>query len=271
MPTTFPQASPERAAELKESLEDIRRRVVEAAAARKDGRPVESEPPRLVAVSKLKAAEDIMACYELGQRDFGENYAAELAEKAKKLPQDIRWHFIGGLQSNKCKPLAVIPNIWAVQTVDSIKKASALNKALPEDRTDPLHIYLQVNTSGEDNKSGVAPLSHTLLSSSQSPSELEALAKHVIHDCPRLKLLGLMTIGSYEASTEAGEENPDFRCLIESKDALEERLGSGGDWGVGNKLELSMGMSADFEQAIKVGSGSVRVGTGIFGSRPPRA
>ncbi|KAG8863093.1 hypothetical protein FRB96_009273 [Tulasnella sp. 330] len=269
MATSFPQASAERVGELKESLESIQNRLAKAAASHKQVGQGEETLPRLVAVSKLKPAEDIMACYELGQRDFGENYAGELTEKAEKLPKDIRWHFIGGLQSNKCKPLAAIPNIWAVQTVDSIKKATALNKSLPEDRTDPLHIYLQVNTSGEDSKSGVAPLTH---SSPSSSKELEELATHVINECPRLKLLGLMTIGSFEASTEAGAENPDFRLLIESKEVLEERLGvAGGDhWGVGGKLELSMGMSADFEQAIKAGSGSVRVGTGIFGSRPPR-
>jgi len=210
-----------------------------------------------------------MACYEQGQRDFGENYAAELTEKAANLPQDIRWHFIGGLQSNKCKPLAVIPNIWAIQTVDSDKKAITLNKSLPAERTEPLNVYIQVNTSGEDSKSGIAPLVGGA-TPTDSPSELEKLAKLIVHDCPRLRLLGLMTIGSFEASTEAGEENPDFKALIESKDVLQGLLKEESGWGVNGQLELSIGMSADFEQAIQVGSGSVRVGTGIFGSRPPK-
>jgi len=213
-----------------------------------------------------------MACYEHGQRDFGENYAAELAEKAEKLPKDIRWHFIGGLQSNKCKPLAAIPNLWAVQTVDSGKKANALNRSLPEDRTDPLNVYIQVNTSGEDQKSGISPLTS---STASAPSELVNLAKLIVQECPRLRLLGLMTIGSFEASVAAGDENPDFKALVETREVLEGILKTDGSlsnpWGVEGQLELSMGMSADFESAIKSGSDTVRVGTGIFGTRPPKS
>jgi len=269
MATSLSRASSERELELQESLNDIHTRVTAAASsvpAWRQGRPA----PRLVAVSKLKPAEDIMACYEQGQMDFGENLAAELAEKAEKLPREIRWHFIGKLQSNKCKALAAIPNIWAVQTVDEVKKATTLNKSLPIQRTDPLNIYIQINTSGETSKSGTLPLTR---SAAPSPtSELEDLAKVVIRECPRLHLRGLMTIGSFKASTEAGDHNPDFRSLVETKEILEERLREaqnelGRGWGVEGQLELSMGMSADFEQAIRAGSGSVRVGTGIFGSR----
>jgi len=263
MSSSLSAPSPERAAELREALNAVRQRVKEATIAG------QSEP-RLVAVSKLKPAEDIMACYENGQRDFGENYAGELAEKAAVLPNDIRWHFIGGLQSNKCKPLAVIPNIWAVQTVDSEKKAHALNKNLPEERSELLNVYIQVNTSGEDQKSGIGSLSPA---SGDSPSELVTLAKTIIGDCPRLRLLGLMTIGSFEASTDQSHENPDFKRLMETRNALEAILKSDpnlGGWGNDGHLELSMGMSSDFVDAIKAGSSSVRVGTSIFGSRPPR-
>lgn len=105
-------------------------------------------------------------------------------------------------------------------------------------------------------------------------TDLVDLAKLVIQDCPRLRLVGLMTIGSFEASTSSDEENPDFKSLVETKEALTEILGNdsslSGEWGVNGSLELSMGMSADFEPAIRAGSGSVRVGTGIFGSRPPK-
>ncbi|KAG9043605.1 hypothetical protein FS837_009337 [Tulasnella sp. UAMH 9824] len=264
--TNYPTASPERAEELRTALDEVRARVRAAAESRSEN----SVEPRLVAVSKYKPAADIMACYQHGQRDFGENYAAELAEKAAVLPKDIRWHFIGGLQSNKCKPLAAIPNIYAIQTVDSAKKATALNKSLPADRETPLNIYIQVNTSGEDQKSGILPLTK----SQPAATDLVELAKLIIQECPRLRLVGLMTIGSFEASTSSDEENPDFKSLVETKEALTEILGNdsslSGEWGVNGSLELSMGMSADFELAIRAGSGSVRVGTGVFGSRPPK-
>lgn len=165
-----------------------------------------------------------------------------------------------------------IPNIYAVQTVDSSKKATSLNRSLPDGRKEPLNIYIQVNTSGEDQKSGISPLTPA---TAASPSELVDLAKTVVQDCPRLRLLGLMTIGSFEASVEAGEENPDFAALVETRDVLEAILKAetslSNPWGVDGHLELSMGMSSDFESAIKVGSDSVRVGTSIFGARPPRA
>ncbi|KAG8906042.1 hypothetical protein FRB99_007699 [Tulasnella sp. 403] len=232
--------TPERAAELKQALEEVNTRVRNASSSRPswlDGRP----EPRLVAVSKLKPAEDIQACYEQGHRDFGENYAGELAEKAEV-------------------------------TVDTSKKALTLNKSLPPGRTEPLNVYIQVNTSGEDTKSGIAPLTE---SSASSPSELVDLARLIIRECPRLRLLGLMTIGSFEASTEAGNDNPDFRSLVESKQVLEGLLKADSSliepWGMDGQLELSMGMSADFEQAIRAGSGSVRVGTSIFGTRPPKS
>ncbi|KAG8953036.1 hypothetical protein FRC04_002982 [Tulasnella sp. 424] len=263
---SYPTATPERAEELGAALDEVRARVRAAAESRSEN----SVEPRLVAVSKYKPAADIMACYQHGQRDFGENYAAELAEKAAVLPKDIRWHFIGGLQSNKCKPLAAIPNIYAIQTVDSGKKATALNKSLPAERETPLNIYIQVNTSGEDQKSGITPLKK----SEPASTDLVELAKLIIQDCPRLRLAGLMTIGSFEASTGSDEENPDFKSLVETKEALTDILRSdsslSGEWGVNGDLELSMGMSADFELAIRAGSGSVRVGTGIFGSRPPK-
>lgn len=128
---------------------------------------------------------------------------------------------------------------------------------------------IQVNTSGEDSKSGLQPLS----SQDAETSELATLARHVIKSCPALEMYGLMTIGSFEASTSEAE-NPDFVGLISSRDILQdvlrrdEQLGEA--WGSDRRLALSMGMSADFEQAIKAGSDLVRVGTGIFGSRPPK-
>ena len=101
-PSVSPSASPERTVELHAALSDIRARITAATSARNSSGPT----PTLVAVSKYKPAADIRACYDAGQRDFGENYAQELIEKAAALPRDVRWHFIGTVQSNKAKAIA---------------------------------------------------------------------------------------------------------------------------------------------------------------------
>ncbi|EPQ52451.1 hypothetical protein GLOTRDRAFT_46655 [Gloeophyllum trabeum ATCC 11539] len=271
--TSTPAPTPERAVELRANLSEIRDRVKSAYA--NSPFACSTKEPVLVAVSKYKPASDISGCYEVDQRDFGENYVQELVDKAGQLPQDIRWHFIGTLQSNKAKTLANIPNIYAIHTLTSQKTATALNKYLPETRTTPLNVFIQVNTSGEDNKSGLAP---SLPPTSES-SELLDLAKHIVHECPRLHLLGLMTIGSLTESLHAKEagENRDFDVLVRTRDALEvclvkgEVVGGKGKWGdEQGRLVLSMGMSADFEAAIRAGSGVVRVGSSVFGARPKK-
>jgi uncharacterized pyridoxal phosphate-containing UPF0001 family protein len=119
-----------------------------------------------------------------------------------------------------------------------------------------LNIHVQVNTSGEEAKSGCAPGASTL-----------ELCKHIHESCPSLKLLGLMTIGAIARSkaTGEGEENEDFKTLKEERDSVEKELGL-----EKGSLECSMGMSEDFEGAIKMGSGEVRVGSTIFGVRPPK-
>jgi PLP dependent protein len=134
---------------------------------------------------------------------------------------------------------------------------------------------LQVNTSGETSKSGLAPL-HTELDDdgecdSTQSLEVVELASHVISSCKKLHLLGVMTIGSYEASADDSQPNPDFVTLRQTRDALEAILNqnyAGSNWGKDGKLLMSMGMSSDFEAAIKAGSDIVRVGTSIFGQRP---
>ncbi|KAF8126952.1 hypothetical protein EV363DRAFT_1346713 [Boletus edulis] len=262
--TAISKAPPERFKGLSESLSEIQERVRQASSP--------SSNPTLVAVSKYKPASDILACYECGQRDFGENYVNELEEKARQLPGDIRWHFIGTLQSNKSKTLAMIPNVFTVQTVTSTKAANALNKSLPPERTTPLNVMLQVNTSGEDAKSGLPAIASA---ESASSSELVQLAHCIITSRPKLYLHGLMTIGSLKESTASDEQpNEDFETLKRTRDFLEQVLRqdptSGSNWGVDGKLLLSMGMSSDFEVALKGGSDIVRVGTGIFGARPPK-
>ena len=244
-----------RAADLRSNLASVLSRVQASSSSR-------ASPPRLVAVSKLKPASDILALHQApsSQVHFGENYVQELLEKSKLLPTEIRWHFIGGLQSNKCKQLARdCRNLWAVESVDSEKKAKELEKgrAEVEDAKEPLRVFVQVNTSGEESKSGVEPGS----------DELVTLCKTIQNECGHLKLQGLMTIGAIARShaTTAETENEDFECLRETRDKVAKELGLKAE-----ELELSMGMSEDFEGAIKQGSDEVRVGSTIFGERPPK-
>lgn len=160
-----------------------------------------------------------------------------------------------------CKTIAKIPNLWCVSSVDSLKKAEILNKyrgdlikANPE--TARLNIHVQVNTSGEESKSGCAP-----------GEDVVSLCRSVVNDCPNLHLLGLMTIGAIARSvaTTPENENEDYVLLREQRDLVVKELGLEGG------LELSMGMSEDFEGAIVMGSDEVRVGSTIFGQRPPKS
>lgn len=232
------------AADIRRNLEDVQAQVRDAAASH--GRGV----PRLVAVSKLMPASAVQAAFDTGHRAFGENYVQELIGKAPQLPDEVEWRFIGNLQSNKAKSLvAGVPNLAVVETVDTAKIATALNKACEAAaRPTPLKVMLQVLTSGEDSKSGCLP------------DETVSLAEHITSSCPRLVITGLMTIGKF------GDPNPEpyFECLHECRQKVATAMGVDAD-----SLELSMGMSGDFAKAIAAGSTSVRVGTAIFGSRPP--
>lgn len=166
---------------------------------------------------------------------------------------------IGGLQTNKCKPLAEqVANLYCVSSVDTAKKADALEKgraALAANQTSEtkLRVLIQVNTSGEDNKSGV------------EPGEATELCKHIREKCPNLQLAGLMTIGALARSKDPDNVNEDFVTLRQTRDRVCKDLGL-----AEGELELSMGMSSDFEAAIEQGSDEVRVGTTIFGDRPAK-
>nr|ODN93601.1 YggS family pyridoxal phosphate enzyme [Cryptococcus depauperatus CBS 7855] len=260
----------ERAAELEGNIRAVKEDIANAVAT--------TTQPRLVAVSKLKPASDIKALYDAGHRHFGENYIQEMVDKSQALPSDINWHFIGALQSNKAKLAAgsfgafggsthtnanpAIPNLFVLETLSSQKVADLLQRNLSPLRTSRLNVYLQVNTSGEDSKSGLPPLPG-------NSEELVDLAIHVIEHCPRLKLLGLMTIGSWDASHDPTKPNPDFECLKRTRSELAKILSQRDITNAlkSEDMELSMGMSADFIQAVKDGSSSIRVGTRIFGER----
>jgi PLP dependent protein len=205
-------------------------------------------PARLVAVSKTKPISAIQEAYDAGHRRFGENYAQELLEKAPALPRDIEWHFIGHLQSNKAKALLEgVPNLAMVETVDSEKLAKKLDTAAGAMNRPPLPVLVQVNTSGEESKFGVQP-----------GEQCVSLARFIHAQCPNLRLAGLMTIGMPDYSSRP--EN--FECLAKCRRELAL------DLSIDEKsLELSMGMSGDFEAAVEMGSTNVRVGSTIFGAR----
>ena len=227
---------------------------------------VENPKVTLVAVSKIKPAAAVRACYYLGQRTFGENYAQEMVAKATDpLLQecvDIQWHMVGRLQSNKAAMLVKgVPKLTVVETVETEKLANKLNAAVNAAVSEgirsadfPLGVMIQVNTSGEPQKGGVEP-------AAEEGSKLLELADHIVGKCPGLKLLGLMTIGMPDFTSRP--EN--FECLVACRKRLAEHMNV-----EERSLRLSMGMSGDFEAALKMGSTDVRVGSSIFGPRPPK-
>ncbi|KAH1208649.1 Pyridoxal phosphate homeostasis protein [Glycine max] len=228
-------------------LKAVQDRVQEAA--ERSGRNVQEI--RVVAASKTKPVSALREVYDAGLRCFGENYVQELLQKAPQLPDDIQWHLIGNLQSNKVKPLiAAVPNLACVETVDDKKIANFLDRAVANVGRKPLKVFVQVNTSGETSKFGV------------EPALCVDLVKHITN-CPNLEFSGLMTIGMLDYSSTP--EN--FETLSNCRSEVCKALGISE-----TQCELSMGMTGDFEQAIEMGSTNVRIGTAIFGAReyPPK-
>ncbi|MEL7369665.1 MAG: YggS family pyridoxal phosphate-dependent enzyme [Myxococcota bacterium] len=191
----------------------------------------------LVAVSKRQPDERLLAAYEAGQRDFGENYVQELLRKRALLPEDARWHLIGHLQTNKAKQVI---GAHLIHTVDSIKVANALEKSASAQNITQ-DVLIEVNLAGEASKAGVAPDALFPI--------IELIEGHA-----HLRLRGLMCI------PPVGDGKRYFSMLRAQRDALQTRLGRDLD-------QLSMGMSSDYADAIAEGATIVRVGTAIFGAR----
>ncbi len=219
-------------------LEEVKGRI--AAAARGAGR--DPTLVRLVAVSKTVPLEHIQAAVAAGQLLFGENYLQEARPKIAALGPALSWHFIGHLQSNKAKAAAGLFDV--IHGVDSLKLAQALNSAAAS-KGDIQKILIQINLAGEASKSGAAP--------ETVPGLLREIGR-----LPHLRVLGLMALPPWLADPEA--VRPYFRALREMRDRLEA-------YGGQPLMELSMGMSGDFEVAVAEGATLVRVGTAIFGSR----
>jgi hypothetical protein len=223
---------------LSRRLADVTRAIAEATAAA--GRAPGSA--RLVAVSKLHPVEAIRAAYAAGQRDFGENYAQELAEKAAALADlpDLVWHFIGQLQRNKAK--IVVPHARVVHTVDRAELGLEIDRRAAAAGV-TVAALIEVNLAGEASKGGCAPA---------DLGELLAGLARLAH----VRVTGLMTIPPAEADAE--QTRPHFAALRALRDA---------HGGAAVLPELSMGMSHDFPVAIAEGATLVRVGTAIFGAR----
>lgn len=194
---------------------------------------------KLLTVSKKRSIEDIMAIYNEGHRDFGENYVPELIEKSQKLPQDINWHLIGHLQSNKCKKVLQIKNLKLIESVDSLKLAEELEKeCLKLNRT--IDILLQVNISREESKSGIMP------------ENLLILFEDIYSKSTHVKPVGIMSLGNIGNIDE-------FKQMYKFKLDICEKLNLDKD-----QFVLSFGTSDDYETAILEGSNEVRIGGLIF-------
>lgn len=206
----------------------------------------ELENTSLLIVSKTRPIEDIKTYYELGHRDFGENRVQELAEKADALKDvcpEIRWHMIGHLQTNKVNNLFKVPNLFAIHSVDDRELVDKLISA--EDKLEhPVEIYLQFNTSKEEEKSGF-----------ETYTELAECAELVIK-CKKLKLAGVMTMGTLRTDNFERDAGRCFQDLNVEKEKLQSEFNI--------KLKTSMGMSQDYKIAIREKSDMVRIGTMMF-------
>lgn len=202
---------------------------------------------QLVAVSKTKPVEAVMEAYDAGQRVFGENKVQELSAKAEQLPDNIDWHFIGHMQTNKVKYIA--PFVKMIHAIDSIKLLKEINKqALKHNRI--IDCLLQFHIAEEDTKFG--------LSLSEA---IELLNNTALVNMKNIRIVGVMGMATYTDDTQ--QIRDEFRRLFEYMNELKINY-------FGDKpyfKEISMGMSGDYKIAIEEGSTMIRIGSLIFGSR----
>ncbi|MFZ4058908.1 MAG: YggS family pyridoxal phosphate-dependent enzyme [Ferruginibacter sp.] len=205
-----------------------------------------SNKATLVAVSKTKPNDAIAELYALGQKDFGENYVQELVDKAALLPQDIRWHFIGHLQSNKVKYIA--PFVYLIHGVDSFSLLKEINKqAQKQNRV--IDCLLQMHIAQEETKFG--------LNAAELYEIIEAIN---VQPLPHVCIKGLMGMASFTSDTAIIEN--EFKQLYIQFEALKKIQCPGIDCTI-----LSMGMSSDYTIAVAQGSNMVRIGSLLFGER----
>ena len=200
------------------------------------------EPVELVAVSKFHPVEKIKEVYDCGQRVFGENKVQELLSKVNELPNDIKWHLIGHLQTNKVKYIA--PFIDTIQSVDSEKLLLEINKEA-EKNNRKIKILLQVKIAEEDTKYGL-----------EIQEAKEIFSNYLENKYPNIAITGLMGMATF--TDNKNQVKSEFLILKSLFDELSKFK---------NLEKLSMGMSDDFPLAIECGANSVRIGSAIFGNR----
>lgn len=226
--------------EIKENIEQVKENI--RAAALEAGRA--PEEVTLIAVSKTKPVSMIKEAYACGCRDFGENKVQELCDKYEMLPADIRWHLIGHLQRNKVK--YIVDKVYLIHSVDSLRLAEEIQKEASKKQVH-VDILIEVNVAAEESKFGILP------------EETEGLVRAVAK-LPNVHIKGLMTIAPI---VEKPEENTVYFSKLKelSVDITAKNIDN-----VTMNI-LSMGMTGDYQQAVKNGATYVRVGTGIFGER----
>ena len=201
----------------------------------------------LIAVSKTKPVADIQTLYNLGQRDFGENYVQEFVEKVPQLPSDINWHFIGHLQSNKVKYIATFVHL--IHGVDSFKLLQEINKQAAKNNR-VINCLLQVHIAQEETKFGF------------DEAELDGIfyEKSELHQLKNIKIIGLMGMASFSDDLE--KVTSEFKNLKRLYDKYAQFQMLNAQFQI-----LSMGMSGDYKLAIPLGSNMVRIGSLLFGAR----
>ena len=226
--------------ELGEILEEVRGKI--AAAAKRSGRSPDGV--EIVAVTKTHGADVVKEAWDAGLAIVGENKVQEAAWKKPASVSGPSWHLIGHLQGNKVRHALNLFDF--IHSVDTVKLADRIETIAESIGASP-HILLEVNVSGEKSKSGM------------KPEDVRSAVEHIVSECPRVTLEGLMTMAPFSENPE--DARPYFRRLRELRDGLEQTLGVG-------LPRLSMGMSGDYEVAVEEGATWVRLGTVLFGERP---
>ncbi len=202
---------------------------------------------KLVAVSKTHSPESILAVYHSGHKIFGENKVQELVEKQQQLPQDIEWHLIGHLQTNKVKYIA--PFVHLIHSIDSLKLLREVNKQAAKNNR-VIDCLLQIHIAEEETKFGL-----------DEPEALELLDSDIYKTLQNIRITGLMGMATF--TEDENQVRKEFQHLKSIFNKLKVRYFQKDE----NFRELSMGMSGDYKIAIEEGSTIVRIGSLIFGQR----
>ena len=228
--------------DLNEILDEVRSKI--AAACERSGRS--SDDVQIVAVTKTHGVEVVNEAWAAGLGIIGENKVQEAAWKKEASASGPEWHLIGHLQSNKVRQVLEIFDF--IHSVDSVKLADRIN-FIADEIGARVRILLEVNVSGEKSKNGM------------SPEAVEPTIAHILEECPRITVEGLMTMAPFFPEEKVEETRPFFRRLRELRDAMEDRFGV-------CFPRLSMGMSGDYHIAVEEGATWIRLGTVLFGERP---